>query len=272
MVNIYVLLEIVFFSIIGLCVGSFLNVVIYRLPIIISISSSRKEIDIYNVRLSLCLPNSFCPSCYRPLPFRYNIPLISWLLLRGISQCCQSKINPRYLIVEVLTAMLTLAVGLLQHNNYLIAASLLLVWFLIVLTFIDLDCYLLPDHITIPLLWCGLLININNIFSPLTLAVLGAVIGYGFLWLPFWLLKLSRGIEGMGYGDFKLMAALGAWFGATAIPFIVLLSSCSGVIAYVTINYFSGKKIKYIAFGPYIALSGVIYLFWGEYIMRSFLP
>jgi general secretion pathway protein O len=165
-----------------------------------------------------------------------------------------------------LTTFLTPIIGFIFQDTYLVFCSLLLVWALIVLTFIDLSYYILPDCITMPLLWCGLILNINDTFSPLSFSVFGAVIGYLFLWSPYWIFKLLKDIDSMGHGDFKLMAALGAWFGITAIPFLVLISSSLGIIAYIFIDVFSNEKRKFIAFGPYISLSGIGYIFWGEYI------
>ncbi|AJJ09770.1 type 4 prepilin-like proteins leader peptide-processing enzyme [Yersinia rohdei] len=272
-------ISVLFYVVFGFCIGSFLNVIIYRLPIMLSISRavstskvsySITEHCLFKSGFNLCFPKSFCPSCFHPLPLKYNIPLFGWFFLRGISQCCGKKINSRYIIVEILTAILTLAVGVTYQDYFIIAASLLLIWSLIVLTFIDLDCYLLPDNITLPLLWVGLLVNINDVFSPLHLSVLGAVVGYIFLWFPYWTFKFFKGIVGMGHGDFKLMAMLGAWFGVTAIPFLVLLSSCFGVVSYIVIYYCLNKRLKYIAFGPYIALAGVIYLFFGEEVNYLF--
>ncbi|WP_174848557.1 prepilin peptidase [Yersinia artesiana] len=265
------LISILFFTVLGLCVGSFLNVVIYRLPIMVSDSSSTKtvngnEVISFKCRFNLCFPSSFCPNCFHPLKLRYNIPLVGWLFLRGIAQCCQKRINPRYVIVELLTLFLTLSSVFFIKDSYLVFYGLLFIWAVIALSFIDIEHYILPDCITLPLLWCGIFFNINNAFSPLSFSVLGAIAGYMFLWLPYWIFKLFKNIDGMGYGDFKLMAALGAWFGIIAIPFLVLLSSCLGVMAYIIINYLLKKKLKYIAFGPCIALAGVVYLFLGQYI------
>ncbi|AYD45047.1 prepilin peptidase [Yersinia rochesterensis] len=255
----------------GLCVGSFLNVIIYRLPIMLLDTApentiNKKDADVFKRGFNLCLPKSFCSHCYSPLPLRYNIPIFGWLFLHGVTKCCNRRINPRYIIVELLTTFLTLIIAFLFQDTYLVFCSLLLVWVLIVLTFIDLSYYILPDCITLPLLWCGLVLNINNTFSPLSFSVLGAVMGYMFLWLPYWIFKLLKNIDSMGYGDFKLMAALGAWFGITAIPFLVLISSSLGIIAYILIDIFSNEKRKFIAFGPYISLAGIGYIFWGEYI------
>ncbi|AHM72336.2 prepilin peptidase [Yersinia hibernica] len=260
-----------FYSVLGLCIGSFLNVIIYRLPIMIldidpKSRVNNRESHILKSRFNLFFPRSFCPDCYQNLPLRYNIPLFGWLLLRGVTECCHQKINPRYVCVELLTAILTLTTVFVVKDTYLVFCSLLLVWSLIVLTFIDLEHYLLPDCITLALLWCGLILNINNTFSTLSFSVLGAAMGYIFLWLPYFIFKFFKNVEGMGYGDFKLMAALGAWFGITSIPYLVFFSSFFGITAYIITNFFLNKKIDYIAFGPYISLAGVVYLFLGEYI------
>ncbi|HHA0034102.1 TPA: A24 family peptidase [Yersinia enterocolitica] len=258
-----------FYTVLGLCVGSILNVVIYRLPIMLSDTSpenalDHKEVTIYKNAFNLFVPKAFCPNCLSPLPYKYNIPILGWFYQQGMAQCCNQRISLRYIIVEILTVILTLVTILFFRDEDLGTCNLLLVWGLIVLLFIDIDCYLLPDCITQPLLWCGLLLNMHNAFFPLSLYVLGAVCGYLFLWLPNLIFKILRGIDGMGYGDFKLMAALGAWFGVAAVPFIIFLSSLFGVVAYVIINKFSREKIKYIAFGPYISLTGLVYLFWGK--------
>lgn len=266
MMDVYSLGCMLFYIIIGLCVGSFLNVIIYRLPIMLTSVMLKnpvkyKEAEVFNRKITLCYPRSFCPKCYNPLRAWHNIPVFSWLFLRGTTHCCNQKISPRYLIVEIITAILTLAVIYCIKNDYIMIASLFLVWALVALSFIDLECYLLPDCITFPLLWAGLLFNINNGLSSLSFAVIGAVTGYLILWMPYWLLKFFKGVEGMGHGDFKLMSALGAWFGLSAIPVLVLLSSCLGIMAYIILHKISKKREKYIAFGPHIALAGVIYLF-----------
>ncbi|ENG0953134.1 prepilin peptidase [Yersinia enterocolitica] len=269
--DMFFLISVLFYSVLGLCVGSFLNVVIYRLPVMVLNSvptntMNSKDVNFFKNRFNLCFPRSFCPNCYQPLKLEHNIPLLGWLLLRGMTQCCHQRINPRYIIVELLTLFLTLFSFFFIQEGYLIFCGLLFLWAIIVLAFIDIEYYILPDCITLPLLWCGLIININNSFSPLSFSVLGAVTGYVFLWFPYWIFKVFKNIDGMGHGDFKLMAALGAWFGVIAIPFLVLLSSCFGIIAYIIINKSLKKKLKYLAFGPCIALAGVVYLFWGKYI------
>ncbi|HDL8344583.1 TPA: prepilin peptidase, partial [Yersinia enterocolitica] len=250
-------------------VGNILNVVIYRLPIMLSNTFPGNALDhnkvtIYKNDFNLFFPKSFCPNCLSSLPYKYSIPILGWFYLQGIAQCCNQRISLRYIIVEILTVILTLVTILFFHDDKFGFFNILLVWGLIVLVFIDIDCYLLPNCITQPLLWCGLLLNMYNAFLPLSFYVLGAVCGYLFLWLPNWIFKILKGIDGMGYGDFKLMAALGAWFGVAAVPFIILLSSLFGVVAYVIINKFSREKVKYVAFGPYISLTGLVYLFWGE--------
>lgn len=273
MIDIYSLGGFLFYTIAGLCVGSFLNVIIYRLPIMLFTTANKNKVtnigskdSRYKGNINLCLPKSFCPSCNSSLRIIDNIPIVSWLLLRGRSRCCHQRISFRYLIVELLTAILTLLIAFWAKSDYLTIIGLLLIWGLITLSFIDLDCYLLPDCITLPLLWIGLILNIDNVFCPLSSAVLGAVVGYIFLWLPYWLFKLFKGIEGMGYGDFKLMAAMGAWFGVSTIPMLVLLSSSLGIIVSIVISYISKKNGGYIAFGPYICLAGGINLFLGDAI------
>lgn len=273
--NIDYLISILFFTVLGLCAGSFLNVVIYRLPIMILDRESLNRVNHKNAisfkyRFNLCFPRSFCPNCHHPIRPCYNIPVFGWLFLRGVTQCCHQRINPRYIIVELLTLFLTLCSFFFIQDFYLLFCGLLFIWAVITLTFIDFEHYILPDCITLPLLWCGLIININHAFSPLSLSVLGVVAGYIFLWFPYWVFKFTRNIDGMGYGDFKLMAALGAWFGIVAIPFLVLLSSCLGIIAYIIISSLLNKKLKHIAFGPYIALAGMAYLFWGQYVNYLF--
>ncbi|HDL8789179.1 TPA: prepilin peptidase, partial [Yersinia enterocolitica] len=186
----------------GLCVGSFLNVVIYRLPIMVLNSvptntMNSKDVNFFKNRFNLCFPRSFCPNCYQPLKWEHNIPLLGWLFLRGMTQCCHQIINPRYIIVELLTLFLTLFSVFFIQDGYLIFCSLLFLWAIIALAFIDIEHYILPDCITLPLLWCGLVININNSFSPLSLSVLGAVTGYVFLWFPYWIFKVFKNIDGM---------------------------------------------------------------------------
>lgn len=269
--------NLLFYIMIGACIGSFINVLIYRLPIMLAnalpkpeLQGNEKEIYSSRPRINLFYPRSFCPNCKKIVPARYNIPIISWIILRGISHCCNKKISTRYVFIELLAVIQTLAVLLVFKEDLLIFTSLILIWTLTALTFIDLDSYLLPDTITLPLLWVGLLVNINSTFASLSSAVLGAVIGYLFLWLSYWLFKLVKGIDGMGYGDFKLMAALGAWFGVNAIPFLIFTSSIFGILVYATFYFFSKKRVTHIAFGPYISLAGVIYLFFGESITLLF--
>ncbi len=267
--DIFFLISILFYIVLGLYVGNILNVIIYRLPIMLSNTFPGNALDhnkvtIYKNDFNLFFPKSFCPNCLSSLPYKYSIPILGWFYLQGIAQCCNQRISLRYIIVEILTVILTLVTILFFHDDKFGFFNILLVWGLIVLVFIDIDCYLLPNCITQPLLWCGLLLNMYNAFLPLSFYVLGAVCGYLFLWLPNWIFKILKGIDGMGYGDFKLMAALGAWFGVAAVPFIILLSSLFGVVAYMIINKFSGEKVKYVAFGPYISLTGLVYLFWGE--------
>ncbi|WP_181811536.1 prepilin peptidase [Yersinia pseudotuberculosis] len=269
------------YLIFGAMVGTFLNVLIYRLPIMLTNLSSRSESHGEEIKMrshlrniNLFQPGSFCHHCNESIPIKYNIPILGWIFLRGASRCCNKKISTRYLFIEVLAVIQTLLVLMIFKEDLLICTSLVLIWSLTALAFIDFDTYLLPDCMTIPLLWLGLLINIDTVFAPLTSAVLGAVSGYLFLWLSYWLFKIVRGIDGMGYGDFKLMAALGAWFGVSAVPFLILFSSFFGLVAYAIFYFFdkkdNGKEINYIAFGPYISLAGVLYLFLGSHVTNLF--
>ncbi|CNE84902.1 prepilin peptidase [Yersinia similis] len=269
------------YLIIGAVVGSFLNVLIYRLPITLANCSPQYELHGQEVGISshlksinLFQPGSFCPHCNESIPIKYNIPILGWIFLRGVSRCCNKKISIRYLFIEILAVIQTLLVLMIFQEDLLICTSLVLIWTLTALAFIDFDTYLLPDCITIPLLWLGLLINIDTFFTPLSSAVLGAVSGYLFLWLSYWLFKIVRGVDGMGYGDFKLMAALGAWFGVSAVPFLILFSSLFGIVAYAVFYLFdrkeNGKEINHIAFGPYISFAGILYLLIGSHVTNLF--
>lgn len=266
----------------SLCVGSFLNVVIYRLPVMMerqwreeaaallsnetdpsSVGASSQE------KFNLMVPRSRCPHCGHQITALENIPVVSWLLLRGRCKSCKSPISPRYPLVELATALLSLLVfiELGPHKAlYAIPAT----WALISLTMIDFDTQLLPDALTLPLLWAGLLVNLGGTFVPLEAAVIGAMAGYLVLWSVYWLFKLATGKEGMGFGDFKLLAALGAWLGWTMIPVIVLLSSLVGTViglCYLAIR----KESAPFAFGPYIAIAGFIALLWGQPLLHWYL-
>jgi leader peptidase (prepilin peptidase)/N-methyltransferase len=263
---------------IGLAVGSFLNVVIYRLPKMMErdwhaqAAEVRGEIPPNKERFNLCTPRSACPHCKRPIRAWENIPVFSWLILKGRCAGCKASISIRYPIVELLTAILSAYAA--WHFGWGPAAvgAILFMWAMIALTFIDTDTQLLPDSITLPLLWLGLLFNLDAVYTDLPTAVTGAVAGYLVLWSVYWLFKLTTGKEGMGYGDFKLLAAIGAWLGWTILPLVVLLSSLVGAIVGIALIVLAkhGREVP-IPFGPYLAAAGVIAFFWGRQITDAYL-
>jgi leader peptidase (prepilin peptidase)/N-methyltransferase len=265
-------------SVIGLMVGSFLNVVIYRVPVMLQretdnfIAMERDESPPHDGHYSLFYPRSACPSCGHRLNALENIPVLSWAWLRGRCRHCRAPVSPRYPLVELLAALLS---GfLIWHFGSDLAglASLLLVWTMIALTFIDLDTQFLPDDLTLPLMWAGLLVNLSGAFVPLSEAVIGAAAGYLVLWLVYWAFRLATGKEGMGYGDFKLLAALGAWLGWMMLPLIVLLSSLIGAVVGVLMIMLRGhQRDKPIPFGPFLALAGLVALLFGQDIMGAWL-
>lgn len=258
-------------ALLGLLVGSFLNVVIYRVP-----KMMQRESDNYVAtesgkppphleRFNLMVPRSACPCCGHQITAMENIPVISYLVLGGKCRKCKTRISARYPAIELLTAVLS---GLMVWTFGSGAAGMgavLFAWLLIAMTFIDFDTQLLPDDLTYPLLWAGLLLNINATFVPLQDAVIGAAAGYLVLWAVYWLFKLATGKEGMGYGDFKLLAALGAWLGWTALPIIILLSSIVGAVVGISLIVFARRgRDKPIPFGPYLAAAGLLAMLYGE--------
>ncbi|MDH0346977.1 prepilin peptidase [Aeromonas dhakensis] len=264
----------------SLMIGSFLNVVIHRLPIMLEREWQAEYLSYFNPetqlqqeeRYNLMVPRSACPHCGHAITAMENIPLLSWLWLKGRCRECQAPISARYPLVELLTALLSLVVAATFPPGWGLLAALLLTWVLVALTFIDLDKMLLPDQLTLPLLWGGLLFNLTGGFVPLADAVIGAMAGYLVLWSLYWAFKLLTGKEGMGYGDFKLLAALGAWLGWQALPIVLLLSSLVGAIIGISLillrNHHQGKPIP---FGPYLAIAGWIALLWGDTITRWYL-
>jgi leader peptidase (prepilin peptidase) / N-methyltransferase len=266
-------------SLIGLCVGSFLNVVIHRLPKILErrwreeVAEERGESKIDEPRISLSMPRSRCPHCGHLITSLENIPLISYVFLGGKCRHCRASISLRYPVIELFTASLSAAVAWKFGPAWQAAAGMLFVWAMTALAFIDLDTFLLPDDITLPLLWLGLIFNLNQVFVPLESAVIGAVIGYISLWSVYWLFKLLTGKEGMGYGDFKLLAAIGAFLGWQALPAVILLSSVVGACVGISLMVFAkhGRDVP-IPFGPYLAAAGVLVLFFGNGLSRVFLP
>ncbi len=270
-------------GLLGLMVGSFLNVAIHRLPRMME-AEWREQCASLDAdptqaaaaptgpRYNLVVPRSACPACGHQIRALENIPVLSYLALRGRCSQCKTRISPRYPLVETLTGVLSAFVA--WHFGFGAAAlsALVFVWALIALTFIDFDTHLLPDSITQPLLWLGLLVNFGGTFTGLQSAVIGAVAGYLILWGVYWLFKLTTGKEGMGFGDFKLLAAIGAWLGWQVLPLTILLSSLVGAVVGITLILFAGhgRQIP-IPFGPYLAGGGLIALFWGQSITQAYL-
>jgi len=262
-----------FLGVFGLVIGSFLNVVIYRLPKMMQ-ADWQHECAVYLGQpeseaiepMSLATPNSQCPACARPIRALENIPVVSFLLLGGRCRGCQAAISWRYPLVELLTALLFVYAAYRFGPSLQLCGALIVISLLIALTGIDADTQLLPDSLTLPLLWIGLLCNSGEgLFTDLQSAVLGAAAGYGVLWGVFWLFKLITGKEGMGYGDFKLLAALGAWFGWQALPLIILLSSVVGtVFGLCRMVLLRQYRDAPMAFGPFLALAGLLTLFWRD--------
>jgi len=264
---------------VGLCVGSFLNVVIHRLPRMLEqgwqdeCAGLRGETPPERPRYNIMVPRSGCPSCGHGITALENIPVLSWLALRGKCSACGVAISARYPLVEILGGALAACAVWRFGPTWEALAACGLLWTLLALTFIDFDTQLLPDDITLPLLWAGLGVNLFGVFAPLRDAVVGAMAGYLALWVVYWLFKLIRGKEGMGYGDFKLLGALGAWLGWQMLPLIVLMSSVVGAVIGITLVVFKGRDHNIpLAFGPYLAIAGAIALFFGRTLMRTFFP
>lgn len=265
-------------SIIGLMVGSFLNVVIYRLPEMIKRSwlqqcaELRGETAPVFTKLNLMIPRSACIYCGHKITALENIPIISYLVLRGRCKQCKKDISLRYPFVEAVTALMSGLVAWHFGFSLLALAALIFVWALIALAVIDLDTQLLPDDITLPLLWLGILINLSNGFTDIHGAVIGAVVGYLSLWLTYWCFKLVTGKEGMGYGDFKLLAAIGAWLGWGMLPIVIVFSSLMGAVVGIgLIMSARHNKNMPIPFGPYLVSGALIALFVGNDINRLYL-
>jgi leader peptidase (prepilin peptidase)/N-methyltransferase len=266
-------------AIFGLIVGSFLNVVIHRLPKMMEnewrlqcAELRNEELPEEQPRYNLAVPRSACPHCGHQITATENIPLLSWLMLRGKCSNCKAPISARYPIVEAVNALLW--VGCIWQFGPSVQAlgAMVFTSCLLVLALIDFDTTLLPDDITLPLLWAGLLANLFNLYISLPSAVIGAMAGYLALWSVYWAFKLLTGKEGMGYGDFKLLAAMGAWLGWTMLPQLILLSSLVGAIVGVALIVLArrGKDIP-MPFGPYLAAAGIIALFWGGDLNKLYL-
>lgn len=266
-------------SLLGLIVGSFLNVVIHRLPKIMDrewrsqcLSFLEMEQQQGQENYSLSRPPSHCPKCNHPISAFENIPVLSFLIQRGRCRHCGEPISWRYPIIEMITALLSGAIA--YHFGVSSAAifALLLTWALIALTVIDLDHQLLPDSITLPFLWLGLLLSTQNVFADMQSSIIGAAIGYLSLWSIYWAFKLLTGKEGMGYGDFKLLALFGAWFGWQSLPLIIILSAGVGAVVGIALILFKNhQRQQPIPFGPYLASAGWISLLWGEQITAAYL-
>lgn len=262
----------------GLVIGSFLNVVIHRLPQMLEREWLAQSAEISGEQLppqeplSLSRPRSRCPKCGHKISALENIPILSWLALRGRCSACQAHISVRYPLVEAATGLFSAYAG--WHFGFTLAAAgaLLFIWAMIILTCIDFDTQLLPDDITLPLLWTGLLFNLGGTFTDLQSSVIGAIAGYLSLWAVYWGFRLATGKEGMGYGDFKLLAAIGAWFGWQLLPLTILLSSFVGALVGVSLIIVArrGREVP-IPFGPYLAAAGVLAMFWGQPLTRAYL-
>ena len=258
-------------AVVGLCVGSFLNVVIHRLPRMME-AQWRAECAALDGRepaaggaFNLVTPRSRCPACGTPITAMQNIPLVSWLALRGRCASCRAPISVRYPAVELAAGLLAMLLAWRLGYSAALALALVYGWALLALTFIDLDTQLLPDDITLPLLWLGLIANAFGLFTDLRSAVMGAAAGYLVLWLVYWAFRLLAKKEGMGYGDFKLLAAIGAWTGWQVLPVAIVVAAGLGAILGSLSLWLSRKGADTrIPFGPYLALGGIVALLWGR--------
>ncbi len=266
----------------GLLVGSFLNVVIYRLPKMMEADWRRQcleflhpeqgESEVAKPRYSLISPRSACPACGHKITAIENIPIFSYLALRGKCAACKAPISMRYPAVEALTAVLTVCVAWNFGVAWTAFFAIPFTWALIALAFIDADTTLLPDDITLPLLWLGLLVNVDGLFVPISSAVVGAAAGYLLLWSVFWMFKLVTGKEGMGYGDFKLLAAIGAWLGWQMLPLVILVSAIVGTVVGIIGIVLKGRdKGAKLPFGPYLAAAGFVAMIWGHQLNAWYL-
>lgn len=276
----------IFAIILGLIFGSFLNVVIHRLPKMLMREWSQDCVGFlveqdkaftYKQTVlphpyNLAIPASSCPNCNHKITVLENIPVLSYLFLKGKCSQCKTKISLRYPFIELLTSVLTLAVVLHYGLNWQAFFALALTWNLIALSGIDFDHQYLPDNLTLPFVWLGLLLNLFNLYTDINSAVIGAIVGYLSLWTVYQLFKLATKKEGMGYGDFKLLALFGAWFGWQSLGAIIILSSIAGALIGISLILFKNQSAcKKIPFGPYLAIAGWIFMLWGETINSSYL-
>lgn len=268
-------------ALLSLLVGSFLNLVIHRLPIamqqewqqdcrvLLELPLSTQQVS-SPALASIAWPASHCPQCQTPLKAWHNIPVISYLFLRGKCAFCKTSISQRYPLIELLTASLGLMIAWLLGPSIATVMTLVLMYMLVALSFIDLDHKLLPDQLTLPLLWLGLAVNSFGLVTHLEDAFWGAVAGYVSLWLVYWGFRLATGKHGMGYGDFKLLAALGAWLGWQALPIIVLVAAVAGMIVGLALRIRTSPTDPQMPFGPFLSMGGLVYLLWGEQLWRIF--
>lgn len=265
-------------TLLSLFVGSFLNVVIHRLPKmmeqewLVQAAELRGEPAPQAARFNLAAPRSRCPHCGTPISAIDNVPIVSYTLLRGRCRHCSAPIGVRYPVVEGITALLSGLAAWRFGPGIAAIGAILFIWAMIALTFIDVDTQLLPDSLTLPLVWLGLIFNLGGTFASLSSAVIGAVAGYLVLWSVYWAFKLTTGKEGMGYGDFKLLAAIGAWLGWKILPMTILLSSAVGALVGIALILFArhGRNVP-IPFGPYLAAAGVLALFFGNTLTERYL-
>ncbi len=267
----------VYVFVFSLCIGSFLNVVAYRLPVMMRNQAEDDYLDLFEKDpkerplFNLSTPHSACPKCKSPIKPWQNIPVISYLWLKGKCANCKTSISARYPIVELSTGLLGLLVAYQFGASWQTAALLVFTYFLVALTLIDMDEYLLPDSLTLPLIWIALIANSFDLFTSLESALYGAIAGYLSLWSIYWIFKLLTGKEGMGYGDFKLLAAIGALLGWQALPVVILLSSVVGaVVGILGIMIMGRDKNIPIPFGPYLAAAGFIAALWGNEITAAY--
>jgi leader peptidase (prepilin peptidase)/N-methyltransferase len=267
-------------GILGLIVGSFLNVVIFRLPAMMERAWRRDCHEFLGLEyveaepgpFNLIVPRSRCPVCHKTIGASENIPLFSYVALKGRCATCRARIPLRYPLVELLSAILSALIAWRFGFVWQTLFALILGWSLICLSFIDIDHQLLPDSITLPLLWLGLLLSLFDLFADSTSAIIGAAAGYASLWSIYQAFRLTTGKEGMGYGDFKLLAMLGAWLGWQMLPLIVVVSSLIGaIVGTATILLFHRDRSSPVPFGPYLALAGCIGLLWGDRIIALYL-
>lgn len=275
----------------GSAIGSFLNVVVYRLPIMLNrewqrqamevldetttehdlVQEIRSRIPVPDETFNLVIPNSRCPHCGSEIKPWHNIPVIGYFIIRGKCASCSASISLRYPLVESLTAILTVAVVITFGATWTALAACVLTWTLIALALIDYDTQLLPDDITLPFLWIGLAVNFFDVFASFGDAFIGACLGYLVLWGVFHVFKLITGKDGMGYGDFKMLAMLGAWLGYQMVPLIIVVSSVAGAVIGSTLIIFGRDRAKPIKFGPFLAIAGWLALIWGEDFINAYM-